>query len=179
VFGLWSHHVQTCFMSWCMISSSHKFWWNQLIPCAYTNCYLMMNNVVMINKFHSINQIQKVSEKMDHLISQNQTQSRSRASLFWVETQRYRPGPAHIRKWKWLYSSRPIWLSLSWSYFLLAKKEKEKTTPKVPNHLPRIKFVACHTSDKKIIALFRSEIFWEKILIALSLLFDKIYPTIN
>jgi hypothetical protein len=29
--------VTTCFMRWCIVSSSHEFWWNQPIPHAYTN----------------------------------------------------------------------------------------------------------------------------------------------
>ena len=45
----------------------------------------------------------------------------------------------------------PTYLAISVMELLFAsQRKKEKTTSKVPNHLPRIKFVACHTSDKKI-----------------------------
>lgn len=43
-FGTWS---QLMLHKWYIMGSSHKFWWNQLIPHMYTNYYVMANEMVI------------------------------------------------------------------------------------------------------------------------------------
>jgi hypothetical protein len=45
--------VNICFHKIYIMSSSHKFWWNQLIPRVYINYYLMRNEVGDVSN-HSI-----------------------------------------------------------------------------------------------------------------------------
>lgn len=52
-------------MWWCIISSTHKFWWNQHIPHAYTNHWLVRNDDGSARSIPRMNQKKKSEERED------------------------------------------------------------------------------------------------------------------